>query len=152
MSLPPSNSPPVAARGWLSALWAMMRLRCPHCHQGRLFRGQFEMNDPCPVCGVLFQREEGYFLGAMYFSYVLATGVLIPLYVIAALLLPNQGTVVIALVATLAYLPFVPAVFRYSRALWICMDRAVCGSETSAPPYEKIRKEQLAEQSDRRPT
>jgi hypothetical protein len=106
------------------------------------------MNDPCPVCGLLFQREEGYFLGAMYFSYALATAILIPLYLASALLLPDQNSIVIALVATAAYLPFVPMVFRYSRALWIYVDRAVCGSETSAQSFEKVRKQQLAEHTD----
>jgi uncharacterized protein (DUF983 family) len=136
----------------LSWLWALLRQRCPHCHKGRMFRGLFEMNDPCPVCGVLFQREEGYFLGAMYFGYVLATAVLIPLYLVAALFMPGQSSLVVALVATLAYLPFVPIVFRYSRLLWIYLDRAVCAGETSAPPYEKLRKEQLAERSGKRMT
>src|SRR5438094_2275536 len=116
--------------GFVSRLWAIVRLRCPRCLQGKVFKGSFAMNDPCPVCGVLFQREEGYFLGAMYVSYFLATAVLIPLYLMAALLLPNQHSLVIALVATAAYLPFIPAVYRYSRLLWIYLDRAVCGSET----------------------
>src|SRR5262249_30124653 len=102
-----------------SFLWAMIRQRCPHCREGRMFSGVWHMNDPCPVCGKLFQREEGYFLGAMYFSYALATAVLIPLYVLAFLVLPTNDTLVIALFATGLYLPLVPAVFRYSRVLWV---------------------------------
>src|SRR4051812_12101564 len=94
-----------------SLLWALLLLRCPTCRQGRLFSGMFQMNDPCPVCGRIFQREEGYFLGAMYFSYALATGLLLPLYLLVWLVLPEQSTLVIALVATLLYLPFVPVVF-----------------------------------------
>ena len=82
-----------------------------------MFSGLWHMNDPCPTCGSLFQREEGYFLGAMYFSYALATAVLLPLYLLAMLLLPGQSTLTVALVATACYLPFVPAVFRYSRVL-----------------------------------
>jgi uncharacterized protein (DUF983 family) len=132
-------------------LWAIVRQRCPRCRQGRLFSGRFTMNDPCPVCGLLFQKEEGYFLGAMYFSYVLATAILVPLYLLAAVLLPDRDSLVMALVATAAYLPFIPLVFRYSRVLWIYADQAVCSSDTSAQPYEKLRRTQLAEQSPRRP-
>jgi uncharacterized protein (DUF983 family) len=137
-------SAPTAPGGFWPWLGALLRQRCPRCHKGRMFRGLFEMNDPCPECGLLFQKEEGYFLGAMYVSYALATAILIPLYLIAALLLPGRNSIVVAVVATVAYLPFVPLVFRYSRLLWIYLDRAVCGSETSAQPYEKVRKEQLA--------
>jgi hypothetical protein len=108
-----------------------------------MFRGLVQMNDPCPECGLVFQREEGYFLGAMYFGYVLATLILIPLYLVARLLLPEQDTLWVAVLATVAYLPFIPLVFRYARLLWIYLDRAVCGGETSAQAYEKVRKEHL---------
>jgi len=57
-------------------LGALARLRCPRCHKGRLFHGWFGMNDPCPVCGLILQREEGYFLGAMYVSYGLSVSFL----------------------------------------------------------------------------
>jgi len=30
------------------------------------------MNDRCPACGLRFNREPGYFLGAMYISYGMA--------------------------------------------------------------------------------
>ncbi len=133
-----------APGGFWSWLWALLRQRCPRCHRGRMFRGLYTMNDPCPECGLLFQREEGYFLGAMYFSYALATGILIPLYLLAALLLPGRNSILVAVVATLAYLPFIPLVFRFSRLLWIYLDRAVCGSETSAQPFEKVRREQMS--------
>src|SRR5262245_38918403 len=62
-------------RGTLARLWAILAQRCPRCLTGRVFRGTFAMNDPCPVCGQIFQREEGYFLGAMYVSYVLGCGI-----------------------------------------------------------------------------
>jgi len=151
MDTPRANpSTSTAPGGRLACLWALLRQRCPRCHQGHVFHGLFQMNDPCPVCGTIFQREEGYFLGAMYVSYALATGILIPLYLAAALLMPRQDSIVIALVATAAYLPFIPLVFRYSRLVWIYLDRAVCGSETSAQAYEKVRKERFAEQAGKR--
>ncbi len=153
--LPPPVPPAPPGRkpyptGLWGGLWALLRMRCPRCRQARLFRNRFEMNDPCPVCGLLFQREEGYFLGAMYVGYFLATAILVPLYLVAALLLPQWDSVMIALLATAAYLPFVPLVFRYSRVVWIYLDRAVCGSDTSAQPYEKLRKSQLAERCEDR--
>ncbi|HLN31128.1 MAG TPA: DUF983 domain-containing protein [Gemmataceae bacterium] len=121
------------------ALWAMARLRCPRCRTGRIFRGHFAMNDPCPVCGLIYEREEGYFLGAMYFSYFLSSGILIAFYVAAYLLLPGWNSMPLALVAVILYLPFMPAVFRYSRVLWIYFERAVSPSDISAGMYERQR-------------
>ena len=46
-----------------SRFWAILRQRCPRCRAGRVFRGLVDMNPSCPVCGLPFEREQGYFLG-----------------------------------------------------------------------------------------
>jgi uncharacterized protein (DUF983 family) len=138
--LKPVKTPRPGRAGWL---WALLRQRCPRCRQGRMFRG-YTMNDPCPVCGLLFQREEGYFLGAMYVSYGLSLLVLVPCYLLAAALLPGQSSVVIAAAAMVPYLPFVPSIFCYSRVIWVYFERGMCPSDASAGPYEKLRLRQLA--------
>jgi hypothetical protein len=97
------------------------------------------MNDPCPECGLIFEREEGYFLGAMYVSYGLSVGFIGVAYLLVRSLWPGSGTVVDMLLTLALYLPFVPLVFRYSRVLWIYFDRTVCPSTVSAGAYEKMR-------------
>ena len=81
------------------------------------------MNDDCPVCGLHFEREQGYFLGAMYLSYALSVPLLGLLMLVTYLLVPELRFEFIVLVATIAYLPFVPLVFRYSRVFWIYFER-----------------------------
>ena len=39
-------------------LWAAFWQRCPRCLDGRMFRGQFAMNDPCPKCGLPFLLQK----------------------------------------------------------------------------------------------
>ena len=123
---------------------AILRQRCPRCHEGRIFRGTFAMNDPCPVCGLIFQREEGFFLGAMYISYPVSVAFLIPAFFALSYLLPTWNGAVVALLAVVPYLPFSPAVFRYSRVLWIYFDRAADPHGGLAGSYEKMRLNQLA--------
>jgi uncharacterized protein (DUF983 family) len=96
---------------------------CPHCRNGRIFAGALTMNERCPSCGIAFSREPGYFSGAMYFSYTLAMGVLLVLFLAAALLLHGWPMTRLLVVATVLFVPFIPAVFRYSRILWIYFDR-----------------------------
>jgi uncharacterized protein (DUF983 family) len=134
---------PGTLRRWWGTVWAIVRQRCPRCREGRMFRGSLAMNDPCPVCGLIFQREEGYFLGAMYVSYLLASALLVPLYFAATVLFPGWDSMVVALVVMVPYLLFVPAVFRYSRAVWIYFDRAADPSAICAGPYEKVRLSQV---------
>src|SRR5580700_10391100 len=56
---------------------AILRQMCPRCRAGRIFRrsiftGFPGMQERCPNCGLKFEREQGYFLGAMYISYGMA--------------------------------------------------------------------------------
>jgi len=128
---------PIRARP--SWLWAMLRQRCPRCRTGPMFRNWLTLNDPCLVCGLVFQREEGYFLGAMYTSYVLSCGLLTAFYLAAAALLPGWNSILVALAAMVPFVPLIPAVHRYSRVTWVFFDRAVCPSDLSAGAYEKLR-------------
>jgi uncharacterized protein (DUF983 family) len=131
------TAPPPAGR--LATLVALLRGRCPRCRQGRIFRGHFAMNDPCPVCGLIFQREEGSFLGAMYFSYFLAATIIGGVYFAGWQWLPGWGDLALVGLAVAVYLPLVPAVFRYSRILWIYFDRWLSPGDTSAGAFEKQR-------------
>ena len=123
----PNLSPPVQVRrtsGW-ALLGAALRGRCPQCGQGRIFHGRFAMHVYCPVCGLKFEREQGYFLGAMYFSYFLSVPLIGAALLLLSWLLPELAWEVRVGLSGVALLPFVPVLFRYSRVLWIHFDRWV---------------------------
>jgi len=81
------------------------------------------MNDRCPSCGLKFEREEGYFLGAMYISYGLA---LVTILVFGFVLweLTHWPLKRAALWAILLFLPTAPSLALFSRVLWIYLDQA----------------------------
>jgi uncharacterized protein (DUF983 family) len=108
-------------RRW-ARLKAMVLLRCPNCLRGRVFSGAVQMNEHCPLCGVRFAREPGYFLGAMYVSYPLAAIVLGVLALALQLLIPHWPWVLCLAVAFVPFLLLVPLVFRYSRVIWMHFD------------------------------
>jgi uncharacterized protein (DUF983 family) len=105
-----------------SAWVAMLRQRCPRCHQGRVFRTATRMHETCPTCGLVFEREPGYFLGAMYISYGMSVGFLGLGMLACYLLFPSLDLGWDVLIAGAVYLPFVPMVFRYSRVIWMYWD------------------------------
>jgi uncharacterized protein (DUF983 family) len=109
----------------------MLLQRCPRCRKGRLFKGLLNMNDPCRVCGLVLEREPGYFFGAMYPSYAISIVILVPLYFLLQWLLPNWSEYFVVLLAALIYLPLSPLVFRYSRVIWIYWDRMAAPGEFS---------------------
>jgi len=59
--------------------------RCPNCGGRRLFKDGtlFELNDGCPDCRLKFEKDEGFFLGAMSLNY----GVTLVCYLVPVLLL-----------------------------------------------------------------
>ncbi len=102
-------------------LLAILLLRCPVCREGATFRSWLRMYPDCPVCGVHFERETGYFLNAMFFAYALGFVILAPtaLY----LYLRGVSTGWFAAIISAETLLFWPLVFRYSRVLWMHADQ-----------------------------
>ena len=116
---------PVATSLGRSHLAAILGGRCPRCREGRVFRGRLAMSTRCPSCALRFEREPGYFTGAMYVSYALALPILAALAGLVHLAKPTSSLSWTLCAATLLFLPFVPAVFRASRVLWIHLDRGI---------------------------
>jgi uncharacterized protein (DUF983 family) len=112
-----------------SSLQAILRGLCPRCRRGAIFRqGVFRgfgaMNPECPVCGLRYEREQGYFLGAMYIGYGLALPLIAALAaLIWAITRWTWDTLFFA--ALLAFLPLTPVLARMARVLWIHFDRMV---------------------------
>jgi uncharacterized protein (DUF983 family) len=111
-----------------SAFSAILHQRCPRCRSGRIFRysifrGFPKMCERCSVCDLKFQREEGYFLGAMYISFGLALAIIA---VIAVLLWIATGWWItkVTIWAVVLFLPLAPAIALLARVLWIHLDQA----------------------------
>jgi uncharacterized protein (DUF983 family) len=113
----------------VSALSAILHQLCPRCRKGRvfakpIFSGWPRMHERCPSCGLKFEREPGYFLGAMYLSYGLA---LIVILVVAAILwaATHWSLEKVTIWAILLFLPLAPSLTLFSRVLWIYLDQAI---------------------------
>ena len=98
-----------------------LRLRCPACGKTKLFRGLFRMNPSCRHCQITFEREPGFFLGAIYFNYGLTAVLALMGFLVLTLTrwLPRTQT----LWVTLAFTVIFPIwFFRYARSLWLGFD------------------------------
>ncbi len=70
-------------------------------------------------CGHRFEREQGFFQGAMYVSWVLGVTYLAGLAILAQqFLVPHIGIVYSTLSVVAIHVMCIPAVFRYSRVIW----------------------------------
>ncbi len=82
------------------------------------------MCERCSICELKFEREPGYFLGAMYISYVLGVSIMAP---IAALLwfLTGWWITKVTLWAAVLFLPLAPTITLLARVLWIYLDQSI---------------------------
>jgi uncharacterized protein (DUF983 family) len=114
--MPPGARRKRATRG--DVLLRALLQRCPKCGQGRIFARGFTMAHACPVCGLGFERGDGFFLGAMSLNYgVTVCCVLSPIALLwMADVLPGDWAVGLG-VAAAALFPIV--FYRWSRSLWL---------------------------------
>jgi len=113
---------------------AMLRQRCPRCLNGPIYRGWIDMHERCPVCELVFEREPGYFVGALYISYGMATIVMGLFMLFLHLLLPAWDLGWVALLAIASFIPLAPMVSRYARVIWMYFDRWAWPEEASKSP------------------
>jgi len=109
-----------------SSTLALLALRCPRCHQGKLFTypatslSKFmDMPAECPVCSQTFEPEPGFYFGAMYISFGFAVATFAIVGVLLYYLLGDPDTWVYVVVVAAITLVSTPLVFRYSRALML---------------------------------
>ncbi|TMC97080.1 MAG: DUF983 domain-containing protein [Chloroflexi bacterium] len=99
-------------------------LHCPNCGKGKLFRRGYTMYERCSVCGWRFEREPGYWTGAIALNLVvtelLIAIVIVPLAIWLAL---TQQPITLLIVIGLP-LPFIlPFLFfRHAKSFWMSID------------------------------
>lgn len=107
----------------MNRLLAVLLQRCPVCLEGKVFHGILAMNKTCPHCGVVFEREHGYFLMSMFVGYAVGFLVLLPSAVWMAL--GDTSILRFSVVITLETILLWPFVFRYSRVIWMHIDQVL---------------------------
>lgn len=112
-----------------STVKSILRQRCPRRRVGNIFRysifrGFPRMHDRCPVCDLRFEREPGYFLGAMYISYTLGLAIIA---LLATLLWFITGWWITkdTIWGVVLFLPLAPTVTLFARVLWIYLDQTI---------------------------
>ena len=115
---------PTRTQRYFRLLGRSLRLRCPLCGSGKLFRGWLRMNERCSHCGAVLEREPGFYLGSIYFNYGLTALIIAVVYPILLFnrVASNNTLLLIALVFCLLFPIWF---FRYARALWLGFDQFV---------------------------
>lgn len=110
-----------ALQRFFKYLWRAWRLQCPRCGTRSLYRRGLAMHEHCRYCNLKFEREQGYFLGAMYLNYGFTVMlVLIGYFILNGLAAISLSVHLVLWTGLSLLLPLL--LYRHSRALWLCMD------------------------------
>jgi len=100
------------------------------------------MHEQCAVCGLRFEREQGYFMGAMYINY----GVTVVLALLGSFALEawTQPSLTSQLVLWVGFGTVFPVLFfRYARGVWLGFDY-LCDPGAAAEPENRSGKDDMS--------
>ena len=103
-------------RRTLRILLLSLRLTCPACRRGRMFRDRFQMHVRCPVCGIVFCRDSGEITGGMAINSVATLSIAVGGATLA--FIPTIATEALLVGVGAATVLFLIWFYRYSRGLW----------------------------------
>lgn len=138
----PNPSTDLPPRGWprlRTLAGRALTRRCPYCGGGDLFGGWFSLRERCPTCGVSFEREDGYFLGAYALNLIVAEslGLGVALYLIFATPISGWDLLWQEAIAVALAVGFPLLFFPFSRTVWIALDLLV--DPPRADPEHRLR-------------
>ncbi len=104
---------------------ALLALRCPRCHEGKLFSARAlsfrfaEMPAACPVCGQATEPEPGFYFGAMFVSYAFSVGIFTATALVLYFVFGDPAVWVYVVTVGVVSALFTPLSVRYSRMLML---------------------------------
>jgi len=103
-----------------------LKLLCPACGGASIVERPFHLKHRCNACGVVFKREEGFFVGAIMAN-VVATEVLILFVYLLSLLLTKLNEQKMLTVLFVIGVTFPLAFYHHSWSLWLGLDHLIEG-------------------------
>ena len=95
-------------------------LRCPACGRPTFARGLLSTHKACRVCGLLFEHDDGFFLGALVIGYTLAF--LIGILPAVVLVASGRWSGVTGTVVAIALCAGLPVLFYWhAKAYWMAL-------------------------------
>jgi uncharacterized protein (DUF983 family) len=112
--------------------WRGVTKACPNCGCRGLFERWFTLRTTCPSCGLYFEREEGYWTGAIFANLFLTLVLFVLLTVTAmAITLPAPPVAELIVGSVLFTIAFPLFFYPFSKTVWMALDRAFIASDQS---------------------
>jgi len=104
---------------------ALLQGKCPQCRKGDIYKFPLtkishfsEMHVNCTNCNLRFEREPGFFYGAMYVSYAFAVAIIVAVSVVLNMLTKPDTFDYVFTISLVLFL-CLPVMFRFSRVIFL---------------------------------
>jgi uncharacterized protein (DUF983 family) len=99
--------------------------RCPRCREGAFFKSHpydlrkvGDMHEHCSACGLKYEKEPGFYYGAMYVAYALGVALFVTLWTSFNLFAPSVSVGIQIAVIVLATILLGPYIYALSKIMW----------------------------------
>ena len=107
-------------------LYSVFANKCPRCHKGKVLSSSnplkisslLDTEKTCSHCNLKYEKEVGFFTGALYVSYAMMSGMFIVAYILQLTVLDWDTSNFALFMLVLILLSF-PFIARWSRLLWL---------------------------------
>jgi uncharacterized protein (DUF983 family) len=107
-------------------LWRGLRKRCAACGGGKLFDGWFRMKEHCPTCATKFEREEGFFVGALFVNFAITEVVMFTYIAVAAIITIPHPDVTVLITGSAVICVVLPVLlYPFSKTIWFAIHVAM---------------------------
>lgn len=111
-----------------SKLYSIFNKKCPQCHEGEFFVSSSydlkhigDIKDHCEHCGLKYEREPGFYYGAMYVAYALGVATFVTFWVSMNLFFNNLSIIIQIAVVITAIVILSPWLYTLSKIIWANM-------------------------------
>ena len=99
--------------------------RCARCGSRKLFHHYLTIVPDCPRCGLHFERESGYWAGALAINIICVGGLFAVTFLVAMILTVPDVPVPLMLAIFVPMMLIGPIVwYPFSKTIWVAIDRA----------------------------
>jgi uncharacterized protein (DUF983 family) len=113
-------------RSFFPTLWRALKLECPVCGRASIVARPFNLKHRCEACGVIFKREEGFFVGAIMANVVATEAAILVVYLACLAFTTLSDRTMLSLLFLIG-IGFPLAFYHHAWSLWLALDHLIEG-------------------------
>ena len=110
---------------FIQRLKSIFQMKCPQCREGDFFvskpydmRNLGKTHEHCSKCGLKYEKEIGFYYGAMYVSYALGVAVFVTIWASCNWFFDNVGVWTQISLVLIALIGLGPYLYALSKVIW----------------------------------